>query len=189
MKKEAIDYLKIGKAQRFYEKRGYENVKTGWIVSNEAILVTLPPERRMQRALDGSLVASGEQGFIQMMMDGTMKVGRYQTATPCFRDEPAYSETTLPWFFKVELIDYLGTLESARAIAHKRSCDVLHDAFQCMEDLAEENFEVVMTPEGFDIMCNGIELGSYGYRTWENHLWVYGTGIAEPRFSIAVGDV
>lgn len=184
-----IDYSKIGAAQKFYEHGcGYRNVKTQWITSTAAVQVTLPPARRPQSALDGCLVGSGEQGFIQMMMDDALLPGKYQTATPCFRDEPAYSETTLPWFFKVELISYLGSLEVSRESASRGTRDVLYDALQCMEYIAQSNtkFKIVVTDEGYDIMCNDIELGSYGYRSWENHLWIYGTGIAEPRFTLAV---
>ena len=185
MKNDPIDYLKIGKAQQFYRSLGYKNIKTPWIVSTDAILVTIPPERRIQQALDGALVASGEQGFIQMMMDGELEPGIYQTATPCFRDEPFYDETTLPWFIKLELISYMP----ADWPTHQDR--LLSDALNLFRKLTMDNcntFDVVDTSEGKDIMCNGIELGSYGVRYWDNrHMWVYGTGIAEPRFSIATG--
>ncbi len=39
------------------------------------------------------------------------------------------------------------------------------------------------TPEGLDIMYNGVELGSYGNRRDE---YIYGTGLAEPRFTHAM---
>jgi hypothetical protein len=32
-------------------------------------------------------------------------------------------------------------------------------------------------------MYNGFELGSYGVRQYHDITWIYGTGIAEPRFS------
>jgi hypothetical protein len=32
---------------------------------------------------------------------------------------------------------------------------------------------------------NDIEIGSYGMREYENFKWIYGTGMAEPRFSKA----
>jgi hypothetical protein len=37
--------------------------------------------------------------------------------------------------------------------------------------------------ESYDIECNGVELGSYGVRHFENIDWIYGTGLAEPRLS------
>ena len=43
--------------------------------------------------------------------------------------------------------------------------------------------------ESYDIESNGIELGSYGIRQHENITWVYGTGLAEPRLSIAIKRV
>ena len=44
----------------------------------------------------------------------------------------------------------------------------------------------ISTDEGYDIVLNGIEVGSYGIRQHENLRWIYGTGIAEPRFSTAL---
>ena len=49
------------------------------------------------------------------------------------------------------------------------------------------NFEIVKTEEGLDIELNGIEIGSYGYRSYKDFHWIYGTALAEPRFSLAAG--
>jgi hypothetical protein len=38
-------------------------------------------------------------------------------------------------------------------------------------------------PGSYDIMLDGIEIGSYGHRTCLFCNWIYGTGLAEPRFS------
>jgi hypothetical protein len=42
------------------------------------------------------------------------------------------------------------------------------------------------TDIGWDLTLGGEEIGSYGYRTFEGHQWVYGTGLAEPRFTTLV---
>ena len=34
-----------------------------------------------------------------------------------------------------------------------------------------------------DILINGIEYGSYGIRTFKDFYYIYGTGVALPRFS------
>jgi hypothetical protein len=44
---------------------------------------------------------------------------------------------------------------------------------------------IVKTEIGHDIELNGIEIGSYGWRQNQDIIWAYGTGLAEPRFSIA----
>jgi hypothetical protein len=46
--------------------------------------------------------------------------------------------------------------------------------------------KIVTTDEGFDIMYENIELGSYGIRECEFLKWIYGTGCAEPRLSKAI---
>lgn len=38
---------------------------------------------------------------------------------------------------------------------------------------------------GYDLLLSGIEVGSYGFREYKNNKWIYGTGLAEPRFSQA----
>jgi hypothetical protein len=40
-----------------------------------------------------------------------------------------------------------------------------------------------MNNGSFDLICKGIELGSYGIRKYNNHKWIYATGVAEPRLS------
>jgi hypothetical protein len=42
----------------------------------------------------------------------------------------------------------------------------------------------VETEQGYDLECNGIEIGSYGIRSCEYLEWIYATGLAEPRMSI-----
>ena len=60
-------------------------------------------------------------------------------------------------------------------------------ALSCFFEISDgEAFDVVQTPEGIDICCNNVELGSYGVRQMGPHTWIFGTGIAEPRFSLVV---
>ena len=51
---------------------------------------------------------------------------------------------------------------------------------------SKNSVDVVPTKEGYDLMINGIEVGSYGLRMGNGYEWVYGTGLAEPRFSVAI---
>jgi len=115
------------------------------------------------------------------MIRNLMKPGKYQTTTPCFRDEKEYNELTRVAFFKTELIWYKP--EDTRAAFEM----VLNNALACFFEISDvETFEAVETAEGYDIYCDGVELGSYGVREMKEygHVWVYGTGLAEPRFSI-----
>jgi hypothetical protein len=171
----AVDYQKIDRAVRYYEYYGYRRVNAPWFVSRKAMEVTAPPGLRFCSSFLGDLVASGEQSFIQMWMDGNLGVGKWQCVTPCFRDEPVINDFRLNYFFKVELIDVMP--------------DDRDESIKDMLKIAIGFFSyyvgVVLEPTkiGTDIVANDIELGSYGYREYGDFKWVYGTGVAEPRLS------
>ncbi len=138
--------------------------------------VTASPDRRFCTSFLGDLVASGEQSFIQMWMDGILKKGKWQCATPCFRDEPIIDDLHLNYFFKVELIEVLP------ADPEKSLHRMVNDAIRFFRNYV--SVEVEDTSIGHDIISSGgIELGSYGYREHGDFKWVYGTGVAEPRLS------
>lgn len=181
-KVDMINYTRLGLAQTFYKALGYLNINTPWMVTPHAVTATLPPDSRLIQSNFGCLVGSGEQGFIQMMLDGVLEPGKYQTTTPCFRDEANQDDLTLPYFMKTELIWYMP--EGELQIAYQT---VLNNALACFFDISDaDEFDAVQTAEGFDLMFAGIELGSYGVRRMGDHVWVYGTGLAEPRFSQVV---
>jgi hypothetical protein len=126
-----------------------------------------------------------------MIGDGQLKPGRYICATPCFRDEPVIDELHREYFFKVELINTIGPFDEDGLL------DVVNHA---MELFKLFGLDVgVITPENVPLTSNdcdivtrqeGIELGSYGIREAviydKNIQWIYGTGVAEPRTSIAL---
>ena len=178
-----IDYKKIVAAQHHYGWAGYENIDVSWFVSRNAMEVTAPPGvRQYCNSFIGDLVASGEQSFIQMWMDGELKKGRWQCATPCFRDEPVVDDLRLNYFFKVELIDVLPK------DIEKSMQDMVKYALMFFDNYLD--VRVIDTDIGEDIVftdieLGDIELGSYGYREFEDFKWVYGTGVAEPRLSYA----
>lgn len=179
-----ISYEHIGKAQSYYRALGYRNLAAPWLVSPLAIQPTLPEGARMFPTPAGVLVGSAEQSFIELMQNGVMPVGRFQATTPCFRSENEYNELTRLYFVKTELIWYMPEDVNLGLDT------LLNHAFSCFFELSDvDTFEQVQTAEGFDIYFNGIELGSYGVRKMKEHLWVYGTGLAEPRFSIAMRNL
>lgn len=192
----SINYSLISKAINFYEDLGFQYLEVPWIVSDKAVNVTLPKERKGNRCKTGMLVGSAEQSFIQLMIENQIKPGCYVAASPCFRDDEVdllHQET----FFKVELIDLKFDDENpemdSELVMAARSLKI--SGLQWMVDKAlsfftsipggESSKIIPLSENCFDIELNDIEIGSYGIRTFKNFHWVYGTGIAEPRFSIA----
>lgn len=173
-----IQYNILSAAARHYEQCEYELIEVPWAVGDEAYAVTSPVNTRAMRTFMGCLVASAEQSFVDLMLSGTLTRGRYQAITPCFRDEPIVDENHRLWFMKLELID----------INPKDADAALHDTIahaKAFFDLRTAT-SLEKTNDGYDLMANGIELGSYGIRMYKSHIWVYGTGVAEPRFSNAI---
>lgn len=175
----------VVKAIEHYRKRGYSYLEVPWIVSQEAIQVTIPSGKEPLVCQYGSLVGSAEQSFIQLMMDGECPTGKFMAATPCFRDDEVdllHQKT----FFKVELIEvqnsgFDGATWTEEALGH-----MVKDALDCYQSLINgAKAYVAVTAQGLDIKLKGIELGSYGIRRYENWVWVYGTGYADPRYNTA----
>lgn len=172
-----IDYARIATAVSYYVGLGYVPTEVPWIVGERAYEVTKPPGAVGFVTLRGYLVASAEQGFIQLLQGGA-KLGKCVAVTPCFRHE-TYDDLHLPYFMKVELI---------------ATADVSDTALTGMIREAEGFFnayirtQVIETHDGYDIVeaVTGIELGSYGRRQTGDLTWLYGTGLAEPRLAKAI---
>ena len=175
-----IDYGLIAKALDYYRAAGFKYVEVPWIVSREAIEVTLPAGRQ-PHMIDlhpgRGLVGSAEQSFLQLMFDGQLPEGLYVAASPCFRDDPV-DTWHQPSFFKVELIRVGFMRLSAE--------ELLAWALRFFVNNGAPGAKIKQTSEGHDIELDGVELGSYGVRRYRQHVWTYGTGIAEPRFSTAL---
>lgn len=176
-----INYQYIAEAEKHYSALGYFNIEVPWFVSDKAIRATAPPHaQRFCKSHIGTLVGSGEQSFIELHLWGMLYKGKYQCATPCFRDEPYLTEFNLNYFFKVELIDLFPD-NREESLSH-----MITDAAAFFNGKLKQPVMVVETDIGWDIEWRGIELGSYGYREFQDMKWVYGTGCAEPRLSQVV---
>lgn len=178
-----INWAWVGKAVQHYIGNGFSYLEAPWVVSQDALQVTLPSDRfgfRLNHPnLDlGYLVGSAEQSFIQMMMSGLLDKGKYCAAGPCFRDETIVDNWHQYYFFKIELIEV--SPESSNLF------EMLHCARDFMEKLGAIDLDIAKTEEGFDLYCNDIEVGSYGYREYKGMKWIYGTGLALPRFTNAI---
>lgn len=178
----AIDYTLLGNAQHYYTQRGYHELAVPWLIREEAYTATCPPERRHFFCLDGYLNASGEQSFLELLLQG-QPLEKQFCITPCFRDEPTIDELHQRSFIKLELID--------TNVTDERLHTMMHDAKQFFDSLLliEQATTIVKTDESdssYDIIdrMHGIELGSYGIRRYKTYEWIYGTGLALPRFQV-----
>lgn len=175
-----IDYVKIGTASQYYAERGYEEIAVPWILGFESYNATRPPDRREFFSLDGYLNASGEQSFLELLLRGE-KLTKHFCITPCFRDEPILDLLHYRYFVKLELINMDASLENL--------VTMIRDAQQFFEHYLP--VRVIQTDThgySFDLVdaTHGIELGSYGIRTYKDHSWIYGTGIALPRLDTVI---
>lgn len=188
----AISWRDVAKAISIYEADGFRYVEVPWYVSDLSVNVTLPrgvkalrcvrpsdSPLRIPPILDLPLVGSAEQSFIEMALHGELDPGKYVAASPCFRDDKP-DNLHQKTFFKVELIEITSARPSKAAV--RAMAEIALSFYHMLE--GGEAAEIVETPEGLDISLRGVELGSYGRRSLYGLNWVYGTGFAEPRFSI-----
>ncbi len=161
------NWILLAEAIKFYQSKGYQYTEVPWIVEPSVSKITFSSEAISCQL--GDLVGSGEQGFL----DGDFPFGNFMTVTPCFRHEFPITNTHRNYFMKLEL--YSESMTDYR--------DMLCAAYDFFKLYTTP--EIVKTSEGHDIMCNGIEIGSYGQRTHGAKTWCYGTGLALPRFTVA----
>lgn len=186
-----MDYAHISQAVEFYRERGYSYVQDApWYVSKDAYYATKPSDAYDVMIDSGEVygdgrpipryaVASGEQSFVQLLIDG-QPLKRALCVTPCYRHE-RYNDWHKPFFMKVELIN-------AHDVDTGHLMHMVHEACSFFEGFFPQ-VRIVETPIGFDIVEKGsrMELGSYGIRdvlvAGQRLKWIYGTGCAEPRLS------
>lgn len=184
-----IDYARIGEAVKYYTARNYKLIEVPWLVSKEAASLAIPEGRTLYESSAGFLPASGEQCFLDMRLKGNLPDGKYVCVTPCFRDEPVLDVLHRQTFMKVELIQMHTTVPYD---VDEHLIFMVEDAQRFMACQGLRTMAIHQPPAifgecySYDIEHKGIELGSYGVRSYEGHTWVYGTGLAEPRFSQAL---
>lgn len=185
-----IDYKKLSDALDYYQQLGYRRMEVPWIISKHAAHVTCPSDRRPFIVDElSALVGSAEQSFIQLgLMDSGLPPGRYCAITPCFRHEGVLDKFHQEYFMKVELIE-------TQIVNEIMLEDVVDDARKLFSkyiecDVVMNIDDTCITGYSYDIETRygGIELGSYGIREHDSFKWVFGTGLAEPRLSIAMDE-
>lgn len=172
-----IDYGRLDRSLRYYESNGFKRIESPWTVTKDVSDITKPPNGTDWEIIgkDKVLVASGEQSFLYLYLKGFLPKGRYQTITPCFREEP-FDRTHTKYFIKNELMITDDVSEESLKF-------VINTCKQFYERELESVVDIIETKEGFDLEVNGIEIGSYGIRSCEYLKWIYGTGLAEPRMT------
>lgn len=177
-------WWRISDTIRHFMVHGYKYRNVPWTVPHEINMATCPDERYLVNSNIGEFVGSAEQSFLYLDSIGKLGKGKFVTCTPCFRnDEEDYFHQKT--FMKVELYDNdfgESSLEEMVELARDRFSRMT--AF-LLGDL-DPPVRIVSTPEGFDIEINGIEVGSYGERSWGDMKWLCGTALAEPRFTRAI---
>ena len=162
-------------AINFYETLGYVPVWVPHVVDTDVSAQTKPANVPDIPHVHGKVYsASAEQGFLQLYKEGALNPGKYMAVTPCIRPERELSNTYYTCFLKLELFSFGEGIEYN---------ELLNDARVFMSSYIKEVL-VETTEEGKDIIAKGIELGSYGKRSFPDGIeYVYGTGLAEPRFT------
>lgn len=177
-------WQRLSRAQEHYERFGFQYIDVPWTVEERIADITTPIHCSYVYYKDEILVGSAEQSFLQLFpkLDGR----NYYAITPCFRDEKEVSALNRPYFMKLELFSRsTSNLEFIKNVAQMFFEKELgwRKKKNLVRDFIEIDTNTFLTDE--DLIYKGIELGSYGYRKHKDMEWVYGTGLAEPRFSTA----
>lgn len=174
-----INYEYLTESSNHYHDHGYIRIETPWMVTEEVDSITRPKDKTpyVINGKNKNLIASGEQGFLYLMLKQYLPPGKYHTITPCFRDEP-YDFEHSKTFMKLELINTINTSEDDLM-------EMIRDAKTYFEDiLGGSTVQMKKTGnDSYDLEYFGVELGSYGIREYKHLKWIYGTGLSEPRFS------
>ena len=173
-----IDYHLISKCIKKYEDLGYKYIDVPWFTTEKIVNITLPPGKKAFHINGDYLVGSAEQSFLHLIINHDLKNGKYVAATPCFRDDEI-DEYHQKCFFKIELINYSNSYR----FDNFDLMNIISDAQTTLSSLTSKTIESLKTNSGVDLTINNVEIGSYGIRRFSNFNWIYGTGLAEPRFS------
>lgn len=185
-----IDYRVIADSIDHYKRHGFVPIETPWTVSKETSAITKPEAKNDNELTHNGkvLVASGEQSFLYLMIKGFLLPGKYQTCTPCFRND-SFDILHRKYFIKNELIitDNVNVEELKKVVGLSMSFFSSVLPHETLEIVNKTEYVESVRIDSTDIECriDGklYELGSYGIRRHEYLEWIYATGCAEPRLS------
>lgn len=195
-----INYQRLNDALEYYTKVcRFTYLDVSWLVNEEISNITKPEDRKNFFVKDKVLVASAEQSFLQELLsrDSLQYGENYVAITPCFRDEPVIDDIHSLFFMKIELFANIESLKAGYEILDLYIRLARSFFAKCgINTIVKSNGEAffsadrVLSLASFDIIDEktGIELGSYSFNKIlsEVNMWVCGTGLAEPRFSVVL---
>lgn len=185
-----INYERLLKSINYYSFRGYEKINLPWIVDEKYIKLTYKDDNKFIIKDERALLGSAEQAFLKEVFENNLE-GQFQCLTPCFRNDDE-DELHFEYFMKNELFVYN---EKYNFKAYELILEeMIINAYNFFEEQSYlSTLKIVETPESllsYDILLNGIEVGSYLIREIEFEgrkiMYVCGTGLAEPRFETAM---
>lgn len=156
--------------------KGFQEIEVPWMVHEDFNRLTMPPGAILANINSDpsmSLVGSAEQSLLAMKDGLEDKI--YVAFSPCFRLGDSDGGLHVPTFLKIEL----GSPNPKRW----REIMLAAKTFFLLRTDCVEPIERKIDDFQTDLELGGIEIGSYGYRPSLG--WAYGTGLAEPRFSMA----
>lgn len=181
--------IRLGQMMNLWQSAGAVFIPLPWMASQEAVDATRPPERAPNTDIQtpfGFLVASGEQAFMDMA--STLQEKQiYIGWSPCFRHEPSFDATHHYYFLKAEAFVRCSSSQAPLEVDRVRNIAML--GFKTLLRLSNTNAQLEFRQtaiHAYDIECNGIEVGSYGYRNYNGQTYVFATALAEPRWSEAL---
>lgn len=181
------DIKMLSKAIEFYTRHGVKFIELDWTVDPLYSHVTKPFDRADFFVKDKTLVASGEQSFIEKMCKGELDENVvYMGITPCFRDEDYEDDLHKYYFLKLELFTI-----SDDSKKYKQLIELAYRFFTSELSLTVNSCKT--GKHSMDIMSeNNIELGSYLHYSKNidgvDYKWSCGTGVAMPRIYNAFMD-
>jgi hypothetical protein len=172
-----IDYKLLNDSILFYQDKEFKRIETPWLVTEAVDSITRPKdiEPFIVQAKKKNLIASGEQAFLYLYLKEYLPMGKFQTITPCFRND-SFDFTHTKYFMKNELIQ-------TDIVTKIKLEEMVENSLSFLQSKFPVKLSVETTPDGFDIMLDEYELGSYGIRECNFLKWIYGTACAEPRTS------
>lgn len=176
----------------YWKQRQYQYVALPWMAPERAMGHTRPADAATPEpgTHEGALVASAEQSFLwlddQDLLDTT--ASGFVGWTPCFRHEHVYDEQHHHYFMKAEL--FVPVYDDPRGVLDSLITNVINSwrALAISEGRRDVLPELLKTSnDSMDLFVNGMELGSFGIRQrlGGKGLYLYGTALAEPRWSAA----
>ena len=198
----------LSRALDDWSKCGAQFISLPWLASSQSMDATRPAERPAHLDIAtpfGSFVASGEQSFLDLAQQGALQSSQlYIGWTPCLRHEEQFDYWHHYQFLKVELFAWAqgwstGNIsETPNPLAYAQLLHLVKTAKELFEQWIGVDTQshpqvqaVQIDPHSWDLMCNDIELGSYGIRMHPSigRPYLYGTAVAEPRYSNVVSEL